>query len=810
VSLSAAQLWAEVACWPWAAPAAFEAAGALSEGGPGALRRHEAAFLDDLAPRAGGRSADQLRLQAQATWARPGPAADLLTQLQGLAAGALTPDGPALRTGDRPADLLRWRALTAQLPPELLAAAHPAGQPTIRKCAIRYAPEPVQVVLARGTAEGHAHLSSARRFVHLWQGLHQGLATGEAAHRLARAAPDLPRLAGQPLPGLWAAAALVRAALWAALDRPAPAPPGPREPPPGGDPVADLLAQARRALLRPGAEPAPDPHAVQGRAGDHLRAGAPPSEEQLWASIFEGQARLSPADRLLALQYLRLICCTWRLVVQQPGVPGLDWFRHSLGRMRAMLPEREDPFPAALAVAGAHPRTRSVELRVGPPATAPEAAMGLLRFAEALRRLPAPRRPEAALVVHFLRPGAAPAHRRDDGTPIGRLAAFEEWIHEADREMEAIERLWEESPESTLLLRGLDVASRELALPLWPTLEVFRRLRAAHEQARRALSARHGEAWELPRLRATVHQGEEHRAFVDGLRRVDELIEQGVLGVGDRVGHGLVLGIDAEAWARRGGACQQPQGERLDDLCWLIDLVHRGVPGLDPWHAPRWSEALQRLGQKLLQERDPLKLREARRLRHHPRLLAALWSQVRGYQRPTPPPPPRGVDDGDWRLAWRWLTDEALAEELEAPLEHEIEVAAADAAWLEPVQRAVAQRCAEHHLTIEANPSSNLLIGPLPRLRDHPMFRLQPLERAAGRVPVSLNCDNHLASSTSLELEYALTWAALVADGHASEVATDWLERARHAALNARFTLPESAQDAHLDTLIDALRSRWA
>lgn len=53
-----------------------------------------------------------------------------------------------------------------------------------------------------------------------------------------------------------------------------------------------------------------------------------------------------------------------------------------------------------------------------------------------------------------------------------------------------------------------------------------------------------------PTLRATVHAGEDFTRLAEGIRRMHESVEFGLLRMGDRIGHGVALGVDPARWMK--------------------------------------------------------------------------------------------------------------------------------------------------------------------------------------------------------------------------------------------------------------------
>ena len=111
---------------------------------------------------------------------------------------------------------------------------------------------------------------------------------------------------------------------------------------------------------------------------------------------------------------------------------------------------------------------------------------------------------------------------------------------------------------------------------------------------------------------------------------------------------------------------------------------------------------------------------------------------------------------------------------------------------IETAQRMVQCTVRELELTIEANPTSNLLIAELGAINHHPMFRLAPVSRGARLKPpyrIALSDDDPLTFATSLIDEYRHTYFALLRQGHSEAAAICWLNKRRKDAIEAAFTV---------------------
>lgn len=145
------------------------------------------------------------------------------------------------------------------------------------------------------------------------------------------------------------------------------------------------------------------------------------------------------------------------------------------------------------------------------------------------------------------------------------------------------------------LVRGYDVAGNENELPIEVFAPVLRVLRAAKHPGGMAISTR------LQRPFITVHSGEDYSHLLSGLRAMDEAVEFCQLKEGDRLGHGLALGVNVSHWAQRQKRAYLTAGQYLDNLVWAyhqaVQLSQYTVEHIPVMHElrdkiHRWSQQL--------------------------------------------------------------------------------------------------------------------------------------------------------------------------------------------------------------------------
>lgn len=831
---------AELIAWPLGSEVSFRLGlDALTRTDAGVLgggtQRLSDTLLDHLRPRARGLSIEILAQLRDGVWFEgeesPQGSRQLDIPLARFVARLATSrlhfvgEHAALQPGATPAmeqQSARWRWLSLALPPDLLIAAHAAIEDTepLTDFVSLGAPHLERFFEEEGIAQTHLHLGAAVPFEWLWTNLMARIAGDALQVPRLRRNGSLPLGSAREFLDWLVTASLARLTLGGFLWHLEL----------GGAttfrPFVDILAtrgrdasEHRAALSALHRGERPPSQAVLSPVLRRLMGEPPP--RQAAQSLEEvrrrdplsqwlGPSSALPETRFMARglryllgplgrrdgefarvfwQYLRLRHLTYRHLVLEPGTAGLDWFSVHFQRISALREGLGDRalMASALALESRGPPLRSLEVRTSPSPHWSD----IRELVRHIERAPEPEgvQAERGLVLHFVK--GRSTGRRDklpnaDPRQLAHGCRFGSYFHAIQREALAIERVLREHRELLFILRGLDVCNLELAVPTWVFLPILRQLRQASATLSRAL-APHGR---IPRpLQLTMHAGEDFRRLIEGIRHMHEPVEFGVLGTADRLGHAVALGMKPEDWASSTPFVRQPAEERLDDLLWELERYRRTELPTDAARLAYVQDQLDRLatwiygtGYGSLED-----LLRARRLRHEPRFLERL-----GY------PFMRNVANAEaegaaGRLLLRYLTDFGVYSRGQQPVE--IETLPSEIPMLHEAQRFLRGLFSRLGITIEANPSSNVLIGDI-ALDEHPLFQLQPLPGRAsaegGPVAVSLGDDDPITFASSLPDEYCHLYYALIRQGVPAQDALGWLDQLRKNGLRARFTLADS------------------
>jgi hypothetical protein len=407
--------------------------------------------------------------------------------------------------------------------------------------------------------------------------------------------------------------------------------------------------------------------------------------------------------------------------------------------------------------------------------------------------------PEIGLVLHFIKSraggittGSAAAYwlgtNADPRTAVGPRASnptgyrYASYYEAQRRAAMSVEWVLRHRPLSLEVPRGFDVCTDEVGIPTWVIVPLLQRVRTGADDGAEAFQAWFG--WCPPPPRTTAHAGEDFVHLLTGMRMLDEAIEGFHLTAGDRIGHGLSLGMDPLEWASRAGMVPVAREDRLFDLIWESQFYanHGGCAdpsrlGLLQRDIPILLEAVFGDG---VSERDVLNLRED---------LLDPWMLYRaGF--PSGPLPRPEQYQGNPRLErlLMYLTNGETFERGRTSIWVET---APEAKSLAALQAELRRKVGRIGITVEINPTSNLLIGDLNDLTRHPIWRLRPIHPNGNDtppVPICIGSDDPLVFNSSLPVEYQSLCDAMALAGHSEEEIRRWVGRTRESGMETRFT----------------------
>jgi hypothetical protein len=522
-------------------------------------------------------------------------------------------------------------------------------------------------------------------------------------------------------------------------------------------------------------------------------------------------------------QLTRIRCLLYRYLVERPLTPGLQWFMRFFSRIKPL--RKRIPatvlFETAARLSGKDVGLRSLEVRLGTDENQ-TACLDTIRAVESAGASEELRNIEIGAVFHFSRKrgggweqGRLNAHGLDHSYPgtADRLDStlrrtgskllkeagnpsgfrFARFYIEQRRHAQALVNVLQMYPGLLRTIRGIDLCTDEAGVPVWVMAPLIRWVRESGQEASIQLKRRGNSA--VPPLRTTVHAGEDFVHLMAGLRRIDHTVTYLRLEEGDRLGHALALGTDPLTWCDSTGRVVQTSEERLLDLVWEWGCYAKHNVNVESRRLEYVRAEITRLTTRVFAEACA------------PETMLTLIDQLHVEQRlhaeGFPDQPMLGVhrkrsnigkdtESLEERLLKRYLCDEQVWRQGRVSEIVNFRAVEHEKAALVQLQNGLRRRLGALGLTIEVNPSSNVVIGDLGHLEVHPLWRLRPVipDNDVPPLSICIGSDNPLILATTLPHEYQLLFDALVIRGESHEVAKKWLDEVRDAGMRARFTLP--------------------
>lgn len=398
-------------------------------------------------------------------------------------------------------------------------------------------------------------------------------------------------------------------------------------------------------------------------------------------------------------------------------------------------------------------------------------------------------------VLHFIK-------RKDNGKPADATngkCRHADLRYAIKKQAIAIDALRHSLLQSKERVLGIDAANSEVFARPEVFAQAFRYLRESHAMKNSGRC--------MKDLGMTYHVGEDFLDIIDGLRAVDEVFHFMGFRNGDRLGHAMVLGIDARAYyAECHGYVLMPAQVLLDNVAWLY------YKGKDLKEFVAASKELEVLFATYFQQ-----------VYGHLSYQATIWNYyqswvLRGdnpmfYYLPN--------QSGKHRISTKWsqynLNDDARAKMARADAvafrlyadyhfdekvrstgsetvqvhlsEHIVDLVVA-------IQEKMLSDVEKMNVCVECNPTSNLKIGHFKSYSTHPIVRMYnyqlPVDLPAHSLSVSINTDDKGIFATSLEREYSLLALSLekkyAANGDCSpRQIYEWLDQIRQMSFEQKF-----------------------
>ncbi|MGH0522074.1 hypothetical protein CN581_14945 [Bacillus toyonensis] len=494
-------------------------------------------------------------------------------------------------------------------------------------------------------------------------------------------------------------------------------------------------------------------------------------------------------------QYLRIKNERFKLEIQKNNIKGLEYFKSYIERATDTVEIDESDvgkWGLILHTIVHKSSIKKLELRitVGKGNTINEKINSLVKklksFFKAYEQiinefiLEGRLAPQIGIIIHFI---------KEEDTSLSsncwnddeKKRYFYDLQHRYHMEVEAINRLRESVPGLADYLIGIDAANLETNTEPWVFAPIYKKARNSDSHK---LVYYNNPVKVIRNLGFTYHVGEDFRHMITGLRHIDEVIEHFQYRSGDRIGHGIVLGVSAITWANKHKVVVLPQNEYLDNMLWIWGLNREHNLKL---HIENLELKILKVAEQIYTTLDGLDVYK-------------LW---KNYKEKFSSPKLKNESIAEncskfkcpivnqeitrWDLNTLHYTQHCsyYNEKLSKPIQ--IEINDEEVSVIKTIQKFIKSKISREGIVVETNPSSNIAIGELEHIFEHYIHNLNSVNPESDSIKVTINTDDPIVFNTNISNEYAYIFYSLIEKGFSREQAILWIDKIRDNGMTSSF-----------------------
>lgn len=363
---------------------------------------------------------------------------------------------------------------------------------------------------------------------------------------------------------------------------------------------------------------------------------------------------------------------------------------------------------------------------------------------------------------------------------------------------------------------GIDAASLENNTPVQVFAPVYERARNS-DCDKILIKDKDGNLVKNQSLFFTFHAGEDFRHINSGLRRIDEAIDYCKFHSGDRIGHGIALGINVEMWVKKNPVVIIPRGEYLDNLLWIWGVYSK--------NSNISSKAYIYLEQKIYNTAKEIflcpnglntaTLYDTYTKRFDKFTINDNYKNKDGKKHKDVYDKERFCIKASDKYSFYWDCNKLHhAYHCKCYLERLTEPIYVNTSYIEQemtseMQKYLVRKIAVKGIVVEVNPTSNFAIGQVNSVYDNQFFNINSSEdRELNNILININSDNPMVFNTNVSNEIAYLYYGMLERGVGKESALKWIEKIRKAGIDTSFIRSDISNCQYIKalySLIDAL-----
>lgn len=392
---------------------------------------------------------------------------------------------------------------------------------------------------------------------------------------------------------------------------------------------------------------------------------------------------------------------------------------------------------------------------------------------------------------------------------------FEEHRNVYMRQINALTKVREEIKGASDYIIGIDAASSENDTEPWVFAPIYDK---ARDSSCNKMFYNDSKNTRIKTLGFTFHVGEDFRHLLTGLRRIDEVITHFKFHAGDRIGHGIALGVNVKNWANSNKIVILPRIEYLENLLWIWGIYKDGFynKSFDNLYL---EQEIMKQAEKIYQVIDGITIynlwkaykSKFKKFNINKELVKSNCN-VESYEGKCSLLCKFGKNEHS--MFWN---EEKLAHAqhckcyLERMLEPiQVEIKKHDIEIIEQIQKIVCSKISTEAIVVETNPSSNIAIGEVESIFEHYIYNLNKrglvedigLENS---IIISINSDDPSVFNTNISNEFAYIFYSLQEKGYSREDILRWIDKVRQYGMDSSFIEDRNLNCLDIDNFIEEL-----
>lgn len=534
--------------------------------------------------------------------------------------------------------------------------------------------------------------------------------------------------------------------------------------------------------------------------------------------------------RKIFFQYIRIKHHIFNIYVQENTITGLQYFQRYYGKNSKAGNfikniEEKDYWEIVIREQFQNKYLEKIEFRLSVKDSDKDLFKDIVAFLSAYQKIlhesycikkeeeyvPYKRLPRVGIIFHFIKNEDTEISSKCFYEACDYLKKEEEGYHsflyygnlqkKYQQQLEQVKEMRIKYPILSKYIVGIDAASLENATPIQIFAPIFENARDSSCEP--IFIQKDGIECSLQSLCFTFHAGEDFRHLLSGLRRIYEVVHYCKFHAGDRIGHGIALGLSAEFWQKRNPVVILPQMELLENYIWAFDLLRNSENEVTK-QLFYLEEKIEQLSEKIYGSIINIStLIRAYKKEFKKSLMNIDYENKELKEKFCKNMPNNTILWNEKKLYYAKHCQYYL-NRMVKPIH--IEITQQDVEIIKNVQIILEEYLGQAGIVIEINPSSNVVIGEMDSLFDHHSYTINHFMDAKNNVMICVNTDDPSLFNTNISNELCYIYYGLMEKKCNKELALNWIEKLRKNGIECSFIRNNLTDKEMLEELEELLK----